>query len=49
LKQAQERLPELVKYLPADREKTRVTNLPAVINPVAELTAAGWPKDKKAA
>lgn len=49
LKQAQERLPELVSYLPADRENTGIKNLPAVINPIAELTAAGWPKGKKAA
>lgn len=45
LKQATERLPEFVKYLPADRTSTGVVNLP-VANVVADLMAAGWPKDQ---
>lgn len=44
LKQAQERLPEFIKYLPADRTGTGVSGLPVVANVVADLTAAGWPK-----
>jgi len=43
LKQAQERLPEFVKYLPADRNPTALANLP-VANTPADLQAAGWPK-----
>ena len=43
LKQAQERLPEFAKYLPAERGTTGVSNLP-VANVIADLTAAGWPK-----
>ena len=45
LKQAQERLPEFVKYLPADRSGERMVNLP-VANLISHLTAAGWPKDQ---
>lgn len=47
LKQATERLPEFVKYLPQDRDGTGVINLPAVSNVVADLAKAGWPKDAK--
>lgn len=47
LKAAQERLPEFVKYLPKDRDGTLTPNLPAVVNLVADLTKAGWPKGKK--
>lgn len=46
LKTATERLPEFVKYLPADRDGTGVTNLPAISNIVASLVAAGWPKQQ---
>lgn len=46
LKTAQERLPEFIKYLPADRDGTGTTNLP-VANTVADLMNAGWPKGKK--
>ena len=35
---------ELHKYLPADRDATGVTNLPAVASPVDLLKAMGWPK-----
>lgn len=49
LKQAEERLAEFAKYLPADRDKTGVSNLPAVANLVTDLMNAGWPKDKLAA
>lgn len=45
LKQAQERLPEFAKYLPADRDGSSITTLP-VANIVADLTSAGWPKSK---
>lgn len=43
LKQAEERLPEFAKYLPADRDPAVKSNLP-VANTLAELQAAGWPK-----
>lgn len=43
LKVARERLPEFEKYLPADRDGSRLANLP-VANTVADLMAAGWPK-----
>lgn len=46
LKIAQERLPEFVKYLPVEAEKSAY--LPAIANLAAELCKAGWPKDKKA-
>ena len=49
LKQAKERLPEFEKYLPADRDGTGVSNLPAIANLVADLTRAGWPKGAKGA
>lgn len=42
VKQAHERLPEFIKYLPSLDEAT--PNLPAVDNVVAALTKAGWPK-----
>lgn len=45
LKQAKERLPEFEKYLPTDRDGTHISTLP-VANLVADLTAAGWPKDQ---
>jgi len=46
LKQARERLPEFEKYLPTERSNgSGLTNLP-VANLVAELTAAGWPKQE---
>ncbi|MGG2044858.1 Nmad5 family putative nucleotide modification protein [Burkholderia gladioli] len=48
LKQAHERLPEFAKYLPSlDAPVDRT--VPMVANLVADLTAAGWPKGKKAA
>lgn len=43
LKTATERLPEFVKYLPADRDGGGITSLP-VANTVADLMNAGWPK-----
>lgn len=48
LKQAKERLPEFEKYLPAERDKTGVTNLP-VANVIADLTRLGWPKGQQIA
>lgn len=47
LKTAKERLPEFVKYLPEEMEKS--TTLPAIANIVADLTKLGWPKDKQLA
>lgn len=44
LKQATERLPEFIKYLPKDRDGFGTANLPVVSNLVANLTKAGWPK-----
>lgn len=44
LKQAEQRLPEFAKYLPADRTTTGTTNLP-VANLIGDLTKMGWPKD----
>jgi hypothetical protein len=46
LKDAQERLPEFVKYLP--EEATKGTMLPAIANLAAELMKAGWPAGKGA-
>lgn len=46
LKQAQERLPEFVKYLPAERDTHGTLNLPVVTNLVADLVKEGWPKEK---
>lgn len=43
LKQAQERLPEFAKYLPANRDGSFITNLP-VANTLVDLQEAGWPK-----
>lgn len=43
LKQAQERLPKFIKYLPADRDGSSTANLP-VTNTLADLQKAGWPK-----
>ena len=48
LKQAAERLPEFAQYLPADRDGSGLSNLPAISGVVAELVQAGWPKDKPA-
>lgn len=48
LRQAKERLPDFIKYLPQDEQKG-TPNLPALTNIVADLTKLGWPKDKKAA
>lgn len=47
LKQAQELLPEFVKYLPQDRDGKVTRNVPAVGNLVADLAEAGWPKKEK--
>lgn len=44
LKQAHERLPEFVKYLPAEAAKSNY--LPAIANLAADLCKAGWPKGK---
>lgn len=46
LKQAKERFPDLVKYLPADREPAKTTNVPAIRTEavMAALTRAGWKK-----
>lgn len=49
LKQAKERLPEFEKYLPAERDASGLSNLPAVSNVVAQLTKAGWPKGQERA
>jgi hypothetical protein len=45
LKQLQERLPEFVKYAPA--EVTKSTNALVVQSPVNELKALGWPVGAK--
>ena len=47
LKQAQERLPEFVDYLPLDRSNQAMANTPAIANVVGELVKAGWPDQKK--
>lgn len=47
LKQAKERLPEFERYLPADRDGSGLSNLPAIANVVAGLTKAGWPKGQE--
>lgn len=46
-KQLVEMLPEFEKYLPADEAAT-IRTLPMVANVVAELMAAGWPKEQVA-
>jgi hypothetical protein len=46
-KQLAEMLPEFEKYLPAD-EAAAIRTLPVVANVVAELVAAGWPKEQMA-
>ena len=46
LKQALDRLPEFAKYLPTERGTTGVSGLPAIANVVADLSKAGWPKDR---
>ena len=46
-KQAAERLPEFIKYLP--EEMAPSTMLPAIANLAAELAKAGWPKGGVAA
>ena len=43
LKQAQERLPEFVKYLPQPERKA-TPNLPSTTDVFDSLTKAGWPK-----
>jgi muconolactone delta-isomerase len=48
VKQAHEQLPEFAKYLP-DPDAPTDRSVPVVANLVADLTAAGWPKDKKPA
>ncbi len=40
VKQAQERLPEFIKYLPAEMNNT--PGVPAICNVVADLVQAGW-------
>lgn len=46
LKQAKERLPEFEKYLPKERGPGAVDrSMPMVSNLVADLNAAGWPKN----
>lgn len=45
-KAAADALPEFEKYLPADESPIN-KSVPMVANLVADLTAAGWPKDKK--
>lgn len=47
LKIAKERLPEFIKYLPEEVEKSQ--NLPAIANLAADLVKMGWPKDKQPA
>jgi hypothetical protein len=49
LAQATKALPEFVKYLPAERDRTGATNLPVISGVVADLTKAGWPKEQAAA
>ncbi len=46
-KQLAEMLPEFEKYLPVD-EAAAIRTLPVVANVVAELMAAGWPKEQAA-
>lgn len=46
-KQLAEMLPEFEKYLPAN-EAAAIRTLPVVANVVAELMAAGWPKEQAA-
>jgi len=46
LKQATERLPEFVKYLPKDRDGV-TSGVPSVVNLVEDLIKAGWPKKSK--
>lgn len=46
LKQALEVLPEFAKYLPQDRDGKVVRSMPVIANLVADLTSAGWPKEK---
>jgi len=44
-KQAIDLLPDFEKYIPTDEAPNRA--LPAVVNPIADFRAAGFPKDKK--
>lgn len=46
LKQATEALPEFIKYLPQEPDKTIDRTLPVVGNLFADLSKAGWPKKK---
>lgn len=48
LKQARERLPEFVAYLPQNRGRSDISDLPAISNVVADFTRAGWPKGQGA-
>jgi hypothetical protein len=43
LKQATERLPEFIKYLPKNRDEI-TSGVPSVVGLVEDLTKAGWPK-----
>lgn len=49
LKRAQEALPEFAKYLPTERTKTGVTNLPTINTEdlLIGLKKLGWPKQNK--
>jgi hypothetical protein len=46
VKTAKEALPELAKYLP-DETAPPSRSVPALANLMADLTKAGWPKDKQ--
>lgn len=48
VEQAHERMPEFASYLKATAP-AKDRSVPVVANLVADLTAAGWPKDKKRA
>ena len=48
VKQAHEKLPEFAKYLP-EPDAPQDRSVPVIANLVSDLTAAGWPKDKKKA
>lgn len=43
LKQAKERFPDLIKYLPTDRSPKATAQVPAISNIMPSLRAAGWP------
>lgn len=48
VKQANELLPEFTKYLPQPEDKPSKFAPAVIANLAADLTAAGWPKDKEA-